>query len=133
VTKNAVQRAVTVRKKETGIYVSFIDFVLYGCFQQKNILSECVKFRKKNTNNSKISFLLSALEYLHSPLCLLNSLCMNSKNKRCSRPFSELLIEEHISDHYRFRLMEKVLLSITNYEALKGAMTTASESYDNCQ
>ena len=34
-TKKAVQRPVTERKKETGIYVSFIDFVHYGCFQQK--------------------------------------------------------------------------------------------------
>ena len=85
-TKKAVQRPVTVRKKETGIYVSFIDFAHYGCFQQKNILSECVKFRKKNTSHSKISFLLSALEYLHSPLCLLNSLCMNSKKKKKDVP-----------------------------------------------
>lgn len=46
-TKKAVQRPVTERKKETGIYVSFIDFVHYGCFQQKKILSECVKFRRK--------------------------------------------------------------------------------------
>lgn len=128
VTKVALQRPVTVCKKKIGSYVSFIDFVHYGCFQQNNILSEGVKWRKKHTNNSKISFFLSALEYLHSPLCLFNSLCMNSK-KWCSKLSSKLLIRLNIWDHYKSRLMKKVFLFIKSYEALKGAMTAASEHY----